>query len=124
MNQKDLFIQNRFVCLKIFPVLCFIFVAHCTSILELWVDEPETGVVIEQKENSLRITATSKASDRAIEKDSTAMMQTTSREAGRLMIISELTREIENFDETRMKTESIEFIKRGKFAITVVTYDK
>jgi hypothetical protein len=129
MKQNDHFTLNQFEWLKKAAfstalIAGLLFFSGCAIFGDLFVPDPETAVVIERDGEKFRITATSKASENAIEKESTAMMKTTSREAGRLMIIGEMTHKLDFFDPSELKVESVTFIKNGKFAVTVATYEK
>lgn len=122
-NRKGRFTLNRFRWFSLVLTGALLACTNCAGLSDLFTPDPQTGITVTQAGNELQLRAVSKASDNAIEKDSTAMMQTTSREAGRLMVISELSGRVEDgYEPAKLKITSVEFIKRGKFAVTTATY--
>lgn len=82
-----------------------------------------TGVErIDQANGGIRLVATAMASQKAIDGDRTAMMQATSREAARLLLLAELKKPEYSAIRDRFETGEVEFIERGLYCRMVSTY--
>ena len=88
---------------------------------------PEVPLGVERKvlENgNIEITVTGKASKKAIEEDSVAMKQTTSREACRLQLTAELQTGDYPEHKERFEIQSVEFLYDFEYCIMKGTYRK
>ncbi|EHQ05073.1 hypothetical protein [Leptonema illini] len=82
-----------------------------------------TGVQrLDAPDGTIRLVATAMASANSIEKDSTAMMQTTSREAARLMLVAELDRPQYARIKDRFEMNEAEFLDRGRYCRMIAVY--
>lgn len=82
-----------------------------------------TGVErIDQANGGIRLVATAMASQKAIDANKTAMMQTTSREGARLLLLAELKKPEYSEIRDRFETGEVEFIERGLYCRMVSTY--
>lgn len=73
-------------------------------------------------DGSIRLIATAMASQKAIDADKVTMMQTTSREAARLLLLVELKKpEYEKIREG-FETGEVEFIERGLYCRMISVY--
>ena len=89
--------------------------------------QPDLPVGVERKvlENgNIEITVTGKASKKAIEEDSVAMKQTTSREACRLQLAAELQTGDYPEHKERFEIQSVEFLYDFEYCIMKGTYRK
>lgn len=89
--------------------------------------QPEIPTGIERRllaDGNLEIISTGKASKNAIEKDSVAMKQTTSREAARLILEAELQNGNYPGHKERFEIQSVEFLYDFEYCIIKGKYKK
>ncbi len=103
--------------------ILFSMVPMLTSCVSGYSERIPTGVQrLDAPDGTIRLVATAMASANSIEKDSTAMMQTTSREAARLMLVAELDRPQYARIKDRFEMNEAEFLDRGRYCRMIAVY--
>ncbi len=99
----------------------FVFAAACQSSVPH--ARVPTGVErFDGADGSIRLVATGMASARAIEQDDAAMLQTTSREAARLLLLAELEKPVYSKLKGLFEMQDAEFIDRGRYCRLTTMY--
>lgn len=82
-----------------------------------------TGVQrVDAPDGTIQLIATGMASKNSIEKDNTAMMQATSKEAARLLLMAELSEPRYAQIKDRFEMNEVEFIDRGRYCRMTAVY--
>ena len=81
-----------------------------------------TGVEVYTQENRIIFISTGKASENAIRKDIRVLKETTSKEAARLLLESELSKDQYHTIRDKVKITYIEFINDGEYCKITAEY--
>ncbi|GIX41160.1 MAG: hypothetical protein KatS3mg129_0893 [Leptospiraceae bacterium] len=104
---------------KIFFILFLFILGYCNTIK----DRIPTGIEkYYQSNGKIVLIATAKASKNAIEKNSTAMMQATSKEAATLLLKNELQKSEYQNIKNKFKITYVEFINNGEYCKITAEY--
>ncbi|MBU44800.1 MAG: hypothetical protein CMN76_16375 [Spirochaetaceae bacterium] len=106
-------------------LICLICFAALSSCKTFFRPEIPTGIERHVLENgNMELIVTGRASKNAIDKDSTAMKQTTSREAARLLLEAELQSGSYPDHKERFEIQSVEFLYDFEYCRMKGTYKK
>lgn len=109
--------------LGIFGMLSMFVMLGLTACVTSPLQRMATGVErFDSTDGSIRLVATAMASDNAISKDSAAMMQATSKEAARLLLVAEMERPQYARLKEKFEITDAEFIDRGRYCRLVAVY--